>query len=282
MNTLLHLRKWYFPNHSFYFHDDDAVDALMSEPWIDRVFRTGRVHPNETSNCSWEHGYPPNVPPRQVINKCVTSGATKADLWRYALLYRYGGIYSDIDNSPTGFNGETIKKHDDFFGTIEKLGILGQYFLASSPRHPYLRHIMNDALDHLRMSENVMDNLPEKWTGPGAVKRGFCFFMEAANVTNDGYISSGVYVGDENRSVTVMGSKNREKEYIVRNGLGNQKEELYKALNVSHFSDVRKQNRNKKDVVSCEEHLNRTQENPNKKANYIIVEGRYVDADAIV
>ena len=111
-------------------YDDDAVDALMSEPWIDRVFRTGRVHPNETSNCSWEHGYPPNVPPRQVINKCVTSGATKADLWRYALLYRYGGIYSDIDNSPTGFNGDTIKKHDDFFGTIEKLGILGQYFLA--------------------------------------------------------------------------------------------------------------------------------------------------------
>jgi len=141
---------------------------------------------------------------------------------------------------------------------------------------------MNDALDHLRMSENVMDNLPEKWTGPGAVKRGFCFFMEAANVTNDGYISSGVYVGDENRSVTVMGSKNREGEYIVRNGLGNQKEELYKALNVSHFSDVRKQNRNKKDVVSCEEHLNRTQENPNKKANYIIVEGRYVDADATI
>ena len=89
-------------------------------------------------------------------------------------------------------------------------------------------------------------------------------------------------MGDENRSVTVMGSKNREEEYIVRNGLGNQKEELYKALNVSHFSDVRKQNRNKKDVVSCEEHLNRTQENPNKKANYIIVEGRYVDADATV
>jgi hypothetical protein len=63
-------------------------------------------------------GILPMCPPRQVINKCVTSGATKADLWRYALLLR------DIDNSPTGFNGETINRHDDFFGTIEKLGIL--------------------------------------------------------------------------------------------------------------------------------------------------------------
>ena len=91
-----HLSQWrLFANHSFYFHDDAAVDALMNESWVDEEFRTGKYHPNETSYCSWEHGYPPNIPPREVYHKCATEGATKADLWRYALLWRYGGIYTD-------------------------------------------------------------------------------------------------------------------------------------------------------------------------------------------
>jgi len=262
------LDRWRFPNHAFYFHDDDAVMALLNESWVDDAFRTGRW-PNESSPCTWEHAYPPNIPARDVAIKCATAGATKADLWRYAVLWRYGGIYSDVDNTPNKFNGETIRDDDDSFMILEQLGIIAQYFLTSSPGHPYMKYTMDDALDHLRQTPNVMVNVPEKNTGPGAVKRGFCFFMEAGGNRTTGYIEAGWFVGAQNRSVRVVGHKGRAKEYVDRYGIGALKGEYYKSSNITHFGGMRRKYPNKPGMPSCEDHVQRTKGDPGRQvANY--------------
>ena len=66
---LANLNKWKLENHSFYFHDEDAMDRLLNEEW-------------------------PEFPQLKMIQNCMISGAAKSDLWRYLLLYRYGGIYT--------------------------------------------------------------------------------------------------------------------------------------------------------------------------------------------
>ena len=136
--------KWRFQNHSVYFHDDEAIDKLFTHPYTRSLFPTLR------------EGL-----------KCVTNGATKADLWRYLVVYMYGGIYTDIDNSPTGFNGETIQETDDAFFTIEQLGIMSQYFLASSLGHPLMAKMLEVGVERLKATVNVMVNNPAKATGPG-------------------------------------------------------------------------------------------------------------------
>ena len=136
--------KWRFQNHSVYFHDDEAIDKLFTHPYTRSQFPTLR------------EGL-----------KCVTNGATKADLWRYLVVYMYGGIYTDIDNSPTGFNGETIQETDDAFFTIEQLGIMSQYFLASSLGHPLMAKMLEVGVERLKATVNVMVNNPAKATGPG-------------------------------------------------------------------------------------------------------------------
>lgn len=275
------LERWRFPNHAFYFHDDEAVMSLLNESWVDEDFRTGRW-PNETSPCTWEKAFPPNMPPRDVAIKCATAGATKADLWRYAVLWRYGGIYTDIDNTPNKFNGKSIQEDDDSFMILEKLGIIAQYFLTSSPRHPYMMYTMNDAMDHLRQTKNVMVNVPEKWTGPGAIKRGFCFFMEAVGIKNGGYIEAGMFVGAQNRSVRVVGHKGKATEYVDRYGIGKAKTEYYKLSNITHFGGMRQKYPNRKGTVSCEDHIQRTKGDLSKVALYEYSEslGKYVDASA--
>ena len=71
------------PNYSIFFHDDDAVDRLIEEDW-------------------------PEFPHLQLALNCVKfKGAMKIDVWRILVLYRYGGIYTDIDNWPTS------KFHED-------------------------------------------------------------------------------------------------------------------------------------------------------------------------
>ncbi len=63
------LDKWRLPGHSFYFHDEVAVDRFMAKFW-------------------------PEFPQLQLLQKCTVSGAAKADLWRLLVLWEYGGIYT--------------------------------------------------------------------------------------------------------------------------------------------------------------------------------------------
>lgn len=61
--------KWRFPGYALYFHDDFAVDRLLSKYW-------------------------PEFPQLQLLMSCVKSGAAKADIWRLLVLWEYGGIYT--------------------------------------------------------------------------------------------------------------------------------------------------------------------------------------------
>jgi hypothetical protein len=212
-SVLRHLKQWQFPGHSFYFHDDEAVDGLL--------------YSNHTGT---PHEIVPNL--TQVLS-CVTTGATKSDIWRYLILWHYGGIYSDIDNSATRFNGSTISPDDDSFFVVESLGIMSQYFLASSPKHPLMKHALNFGIPGLQNTVNVMVNNPAHKTGPGAIKNGFINFQKAAGISTDGYIPAGIYEGaeepsSERRYCTVVGKKYLPQEYINRSGLSPSKKQKKK------------------------------------------------------
>ena len=61
--------QWKFEGYSIYFHDDAAVDRLLDK-------------------------YFPAFPHLQIVKDCSISGAAKADIWRYLVLWEYGGIYT--------------------------------------------------------------------------------------------------------------------------------------------------------------------------------------------
>lgn len=76
-NFFDNIRLWptYLKGHSLYLHDDASVERLLSRKW-------------------------PLFPHLNMTRRCLRSGAGLADLWRYLVLYQYGGIYTDIDNAP--------------------------------------------------------------------------------------------------------------------------------------------------------------------------------------
>jgi mannosyltransferase OCH1-like enzyme len=109
------INLWRFQNYFFYFHDDAAMDRLLHKYW-------------------------PEFPHLPLLQRCMVSGAAKADLWRLLVLWEYGGIYTDIDNAPgTKFQNVTvIKDSDGAWFVIELIGVLSQYFMAALPKHPYV------------------------------------------------------------------------------------------------------------------------------------------------
>ena len=103
------INLWNFEDHSFFMHDDATVDRLLNREW-------------------------PEFPLLQEARSCLSSGAGMADLWRYLILWEYGGIYSDIDNAPGSLflNGTLIKDNTDSLLEVERGGFPSQYFLAGT------------------------------------------------------------------------------------------------------------------------------------------------------
>ena len=164
--------------------------------------------------------------------------AAKADLWRYLMIWKYGGIYSDIDCSPSKFNVSSIQSTDDAFIPLEALGVPSQYFFAASPRHPVMYLSAKHALQTLSFRSDIAAGEVAKTSGPGAFKTGFILFQQLAGIESNGYVTEGVYRGAHDRSVRIVGSKEFPHEYILREGVKNNKKKDYAQMGMTHFHEA--------------------------------------------
>ena len=157
------------PDHSFYFHDDNAIDIFFNQDWSIEF---------------------PNI---HRIMKCILyKGAMKIDLWRMLIVYEFGGWYTDIDNTPAkelnnnnnnkknNPNNETILDEDSFFAsaTSGKNPKPNQNVFAMSPKHPIADFTIQRILSNLY---NDVDNIQKvalvQITGPVAFDAGYHDFF---------------------------------------------------------------------------------------------------------
>ena len=141
--------RWRFEGHSLFFHDDNAVGRLLNTWW-------------------------PELPHVYDIKNCMMPGAAIADVWRYILLWEYGGIYTDIDNAPGPWfwnkTGSAITNTTDALFEQEKDGFPSQYFFAASPHHPVMYLAVQNALLRVMEAQSIKRQYVPFVTGPGAIK----------------------------------------------------------------------------------------------------------------
>ena len=239
------IQNWYLAdNWAHYFHSDEAVDRLLQQDW-------------------------PEFPHLPTVLACIEGkGTLKADLWRYVVLWEYGGVYADIDTKPNKLNATTITAEDDGFFIVEMYHLLSQFFMATSPRHRELSFhfvrltrstlprlvsqfslaIMFYTIHHALLAlvgstdTGLMLRLAPFITGPHALNRGFQSFMrDQGVVVPDGGsgakpAKAGLWVGTDGRNITVMGRGEYENEYVVREYIRRGKKILeYQAMGMKHF-----------------------------------------------
>lgn len=202
----------------------------------------------------------PEFPQLQHMQHCLISGAAKADLWRYLILYKYGGIYTDMDNAPTKdffvkdgngnpTNVTIITDDDDSFFVVERIGVLSQYFMASSPKHPLLYLSVLQVFARLMEVETIGTQYVPFVTGPGALKNAFIRFM---GLMEGGQVKEGRYVGHNNHTITVVGSKRHANKYVQRESIsGADKRNGYSLMGMKHFGKSARPSLN----ISCFLHL---------------------------
>jgi len=100
----------------------------------------------------------------------------KVDFWRYLILYKYGGIYLDMDSSINKPLDQLIKEDDNAIITAEgNPNLFVQWALIFNKEHPILR--MTIQLIVRNIKENKYPNDIHKMTGPTV-------FTEAINTVH--------------------------------------------------------------------------------------------------
>jgi mannosyltransferase OCH1-like enzyme len=88
----------------------------------------------------------------------------KVDFWRYLVLYKYGGIYLDMDSSIEKPLDDLIKSDDEAIITCEGNPYYVQWALIFNKEHPILKRTIDLIVDNIK--NNKYPNDIHKMTGP--------------------------------------------------------------------------------------------------------------------
>ncbi|WP_031503945.1 glycosyltransferase family 32 protein [Kaistella haifensis] len=125
-------------------------------PWITRFY----ISRMKKKNPGWNYHFYDDVkilkffekefPPEYLrAYKSLTIGAAKADFFRYAVLYKFGGLYLDIDSYDKTPLDEFIYPEDEFIVTNEgNPGLYCQWGLISNKNHPFLQRTLENIQTH--------------------------------------------------------------------------------------------------------------------------------------
>lgn len=119
------------------------------------------VHTDQDQLTFIEEHFPGKI---HSLYKSLSIGAAKADLWRLLVLYKYGGVYIDMDAHLVWPLGRIIEPGVPEVFLRYKNKESTNYFIASSPGNPNIKAIIDEVLTRIEHSEsnNVYDI-----TGPG-------------------------------------------------------------------------------------------------------------------
>lgn len=126
------------PDYTYEFYDDQRIEAFLSHEYGAEVLS---------------------------LYKKINIGAAKADFFRYAVLYKKGGVYVDIDSGINGSLNQFIEPGDSAIITREgNPDLFAQWALIYSPEHPFLKRTMEMVLENIRQNKYPHD--VHQMTGP--------------------------------------------------------------------------------------------------------------------
>lgn len=132
------------PEYLYFFYDDEDIERFITEEF----------------------------PPQYIKNyNKLTIGAAKADFFRYAILYKKGGVYLDIDSTVTKPLRQLIKEEDKAVISRERHeNLYVQWGLIFDKNHPFLKKVLELMLDNIE--NHRYPNDVHATTGPTVFSEG--------------------------------------------------------------------------------------------------------------
>jgi mannosyltransferase OCH1-like enzyme len=100
----------------------------------------------------------------------------KADLWRYSIIYTFGGVYVDADATRVHNDLTEMTESSSQLVVVPENEIhLCQWVFAAPPHSPVLREVIEKSVQKIMEKEDVMDygeHFVHECTGPGVFTEG--------------------------------------------------------------------------------------------------------------
>jgi len=141
------ITKWHIyrlrkinPEYDYQFYDDQRIESFIKTEFDSTVYD---------------------------LYKQIDIGAAKADFFRYAILYKKGGVYLDIDSKILKKLDSIIMPDDSAVISLESnMKCYVQYALFFDKGHPFLKRTLEVVIDNLQNNRNPYDI--HSMTGPTA------------------------------------------------------------------------------------------------------------------
>ncbi|KAA2223678.1 glycosyltransferase family 32 protein [Chryseobacterium sediminis] len=132
------------PEYRYFFYDDQDIEKFIAEEF----------------------------PPEYIENyRKLAIGASKADFFRYAVLYKKGGVYLDIDSSIIRPFKHLIHEDDEAVISVERHeNLYVQWALIFNKNHPFLKKTLELMIDNIKNHRYPHD--VHATTGPTVFSKG--------------------------------------------------------------------------------------------------------------
>jgi hypothetical protein len=140
----------------------------------------------------------------------------KIDVWRMLVIYKYGGIYTDIDNWPGPEMNDTfpIKPLDSFFATSDPYNRCTQHFFAMEPDHEIAYFSMMTILENLSNLNSIIRPKVVQVTGPQAMHTGYLKAFPDTDWWRKEALKEGFHKDIMGRQIHKIGGRWRAAKYM--------------------------------------------------------------------
>jgi mannosyltransferase OCH1-like enzyme len=114
-------------------------------------------------------------------------GVMRGDLWRYMIIYKYGGVYSDLDTECINPINTWLSKDYDMIVCPETDIHYCQWTFAASAEHPILKSVLDTVKEKLLNPEYGSPHFVHTHTGPSIWTEGInkALGFKIDNLIND-------------------------------------------------------------------------------------------------
>lgn len=121
----------------------------------------------------------------------------KADIWRYCVIYIFGGIYADVDTELLGDINIFFQENKKLVLVPENQTHFCQWVFAAPPKSPILKAVIDLAFERIKTIDLHYEHFVHKATGPGVFTDGILQYL---NKTDKNILN---YEGDNNDEIYV-------------------------------------------------------------------------------
>lgn len=120
-------------------------------------------------------------------------GVMRGDLWRYMIIYVYGGVYADLDTNCLDPIDTWLDANYDMIVCPENKDHYCQWTFAATPRHPVIKSVLECIKEKMKSPNYNQDHFVHIYTGPAVWTEGI---SKALDVKVNSLIDDYVLIND--------------------------------------------------------------------------------------